>query len=103
MNEAAYQAGYRQLHAFTNCEAQATYRITNDTDIAKVPNGLPCYYTDGSSLFLCEDCLKFSNSGRIAGGQVTALRGKWLSFYGRAGRAVVSEARHYECTHLHRF
>jgi len=59
MNEAEYQARYRQFHAFTNCLAQATHRITDDTDIAKVSNGLPCYSTDGFSLFLCEGCLKF--------------------------------------------
>jgi hypothetical protein len=67
MSEADYQARYRQFHAFTNCEAHATYRITNDTDIAKVSKGLPCYSTDGLSLFLCEDCLTFWKECRRTG------------------------------------
>jgi hypothetical protein len=59
MNEAEYQARYRQFHAFTNCEARAAYRVTDDADVAKVSEGASCYSTDGVSLFLCAECLKF--------------------------------------------
>jgi len=59
MNEAEYQERYRQFHAFINCKAQATYRITDDSDIAMVSNGLPCLFDGWLQPVPCENCLKF--------------------------------------------
>lgn len=59
MKESDYQAQYRAFHAFTACEKKATHCVRGDQDVSACVAEQACFTTDGTNLFLCDDCLKF--------------------------------------------
>jgi len=59
MQERDYQTFYRLFHSFTACQNQAACSIRGESEISDCSEPRFCYTTDGDSLFLCRECLKF--------------------------------------------